>query len=169
MTAADRDVDDRQVRADRLKERIYVTFTALAVVLALRAHQHIDAGRALFTLLLTVAATLSAVFTADVVAHLVVHERLPTRAEVARALHTVAGGLGAVAVPTVFLLLAVAEVWSVHAALRACTIALIVALVAIAYPAVRRTTLTTTQRVLVLGGEAALGTAVIALQTLAHR
>lgn len=158
----------RQERADRLKERIYITFTALAVILALRSHGHVEPGTALFTLVITVLATLLAVFTADIVSHLVVHERTMSRPEFRHAVVTSFGTLGAITVPVVFLGLAALGVWQPEAALRASTIALIAALIVIGYAAVRRVPLSPLQRLLALGGEAALGVAVVSLQILAH-
>ncbi|WP_068270879.1 hypothetical protein [Aldersonia kunmingensis] len=162
------DIPTRQERADRLKERIYLTFTALAVVLALRAHGDDDAAKALATLVVTVFGTLLAVFTADIVSHLVVHERMMTRKEFRHAVSSSFGALGAVTLPVVFLVLAVLDVWKPEAALRASTIALIAALVVIAFAAVRHTTLNPLQRLIALGAEAALGVAVVGLQILAH-
>ena len=60
--------DQRGQRADRLRERSYVTFTALAVVLVLRSEaEHMTARVAAGTLAVTVVATLLAVLVADVV------------------------------------------------------------------------------------------------------
>lgn len=164
----DPNVSARLERADKLKERIYLTFTALAVVLALRAHGDVEPVKGLLTLVVTVFGTLLAVFTADIVSHLVVHERVMNRAEFRHAVSSSFGTLGAITLPVVFLLLAAFDVWEPEAALRASTIALIAALVAIGYAAVRRSPLSPMQRLLALGGEAILGVAVVGLQTLAH-
>ncbi|GAA5036019.1 hypothetical protein GCM10025738_22410 [Microbacterium fluvii] len=162
------DVETRELRAAVLKERIYLTFTGLAVIVAMHAHGHIEATTALSTLAVTVFAVLLAVFVADVVAHLVAHEALPTRQQLREMVASSFGALGALALPFVFLVLAVVGVWTTDAALRASTIALIVALVAIGYAAIRRVDLTFWQRVIALGAEAALGLAVVGLQLLAH-
>src|SRR3954464_13732562 len=69
--------EDAESRAEALKERVYLTFTALAVVLALRAHAQSVAEAAL-TLLIAVLGTLLGVFLADRVAHIAVHAVLPT-------------------------------------------------------------------------------------------
>ena len=143
-------------------------FAALAVVLALGAHGEAEPAAALITLTVTVFGTLLAVFTADIVSHLVVHERLFTVAELRHAIASSFGALGSVILPFVFLALAATEVWSLEAALRGSAIALIVALVVIGWIAARRVALTWWQRLIVLGAEAALGLAVIGLQLLAH-
>ncbi|MEV7692787.1 hypothetical protein AB0N73_05595 [Microbacterium sp. NPDC089189] len=164
----DPDPAEREVRAERLKERIYLTFAALAVVLALAAHGPVDAVSALQTLAVTVFGTLLAIFTADIVSHLVVHERMVTRTELGHAFQTSFGALGAVVLPFAFLALAAFDVWDPTAALRASTIALVLALVVIGFAAVRRVRLHWWQRLIALGAEAVLGLAVIGLQVLAH-
>lgn len=166
--ATDPSEEERELRAERLKERIYLTFAALAVTLALGSHGHVEPLAALQTLAVTVFGTLLAIFTADIVSHLVVHERMLDRTELRRALQTSFGALGAVALPFVFLILAAADVWSLEAALRGSTIALVTALVVIGFAAVRRVRLAWWQRVIALGAEALLGLAVIGLQLLAH-
>lgn len=158
----------REERAERLKERIYVSFAALAVVLTLSGHDESDAGAALRTLLVTVFGTLLAIFTADIVSHLVVHEQAPTRAEFRRMLATSFGAVGAVGVPIVFLLVALTGVWTTSGALYASAIALIAALVVFGWVAARKVPLRWWQRLIVLGAEAVLGLAVVGLQLLAH-
>jgi MFS family permease len=159
---------DRQARADRLKERIYLTFAALAVVLALGSHHPESALSALSTLLVTVFGTLLAIFTADIVSHLVVHGALPTRGELLGMVGASFGALTAVIVPVLFLVLAAFGVWRVETALDASAIALIAALVVIGLAAARRIPLTWWQKLIVLGAEALLGLAVVGLQLLAH-
>lgn len=154
-------------RADILKERIYITFTALAVVLALRAHA-VSAGEAAISLVVVVVGTVLAVFVADVVSHIAVHESLPVRDELRHMARVSLGALGSLALPAVFIGLAVADVWEIETALRAASIALVAALGAIGYLAVRRVRLPTWQRVIVLFAEVALGLLVIGLELLAH-
>ncbi|MEU1972963.1 hypothetical protein ABZ477_15015 [Microbacterium sp. NPDC019599] len=162
------DLEARRERADRLKERIYLSFAALAVVLAINAHGHADPLDAFLTLLVTVLGTLLAVFVADIISFTVAHERPMNRAEFRHAVSASFGTLGAIAAPFAFLLLAVAGVWEIETALRASAIALIAALVVIGWVAVRRVKLTWWQRLVALGGEAVLALAVIGLQLLAH-
>ncbi|QBR92327.1 hypothetical protein [Nocardioides euryhalodurans] len=154
-------------RAARLKERVYITFTALAVVLALGSHAE-SAGRAALTLLIAVTGTALAVLVADVVAHVVVHARLPTGRELGSMVRVSSSALASLLLPFVFLGLGVAGIWESDTALRAATIALVVALVAIGYLAVRRLQLPLLQRLVVLLAEVVLGLAVIALELLAH-
>jgi len=168
MRVRTRTAPDRHERADRLKERIYLTFAALAVVLALATHGQVEAGEALRTLAVTVFGTLLAVFTADLISHLVVHERFMTAAEFRHAVVTTFGALGAVALPFILLATSAWEWWSVESALRWAAVALVAALVGIGFLAVRRISLSWQVRLLVLGGEAVLALAVIGLQVLAH-
>jgi hypothetical protein len=158
--------DDAETRAEALKERVYLTFTALAVVLALRAHTESVAEAAL-TLLIAVLGTLLAVFLADVVSHIAVHAVLPTRHQLTHMLRISLGAIGAVVLPFVFLAIA-ARGWELDKALRASGIALVASLIVIAYVAVRRVRLPLWQRLLVLVAEFALGLLVLALELLAH-
>jgi len=159
---------DAAAHADRLKERIYLAFTALAVLITLRGHEHIEAREALTSLALAVAGTLAAVIVAEVIAHLVAHERLTNRAELRHILNVATGALGGLTLPFLFLGLAAAGVWKVDGALKAATWAVIVALIVIGYLAVRRAKLPWWQRVLALVAEAGLAVGVVALELLAH-
>lgn len=167
-TAHRPDADALERQADRLKERVYITFTALAVVLALRTHAAESAGQVATTLAIAVAGTLLAVFLADVVSHIAVHAGLPTRAELRHMVGVSVGALGAVVLPFAFLALAIADVWTVDGALRASTYALVGWLVVIGLLAVRRANLPPGQRLVVLFAEFALGAAVVVLELLAH-
>ena len=153
---------------DRLKERVYVTFTALAVVLALQSHDE-TAVRAEITLLITVGGTLAAVFTADLVAHVTVHGALPTRADVVHMASVTSSGAAAVFLPVLFLLAAIFGWITVETALSLSAAALTLSLIAISYLAARRVTLDRGQRYIVIFAEFVLGGVVIALELLAHR
>ncbi|PZQ89134.1 MAG: hypothetical protein DI534_10255 [Leifsonia xyli] len=161
------DLEARHARAAHLKERIYVTFAALAVVIGLLL-KDAEAAEAIRVLGVTIGGLLAAVFVADVLSHLVVHERPLTAAEWRLALLTSFGAVGSLALPFLFLGLAVLGVWSAEVALRASEVALIAALVGIGWLAVRRLRLRWWQRLFALGGEAVIGLAVVGLQVLAH-
>lgn len=167
-TAAAMPARATQERAERLKERVYVTFAALAVVLTLRSHGDVSAGVAATTLLITVGGTVLAVFLADVVAHLAVHAALPTVAELRHMVRVCTGALGVMVLPMVFIGIAATGTWRVDGALRASTIALVASLGVVGWLAVRRVTLPRWQKVVVLLAEVALGIAVVALELLAH-
>jgi hypothetical protein len=157
-------------RAEALKERVYVTFTSLAVVLAMQSHstEHLTAGEAAATLSITVVGTLLAVFVADVVSHLAVHTAVPTGPELRRMAAVSFGAFAAVVLPLIFIAFAALEWWSIDAALRASTIALAVTLIAIGFLAVRRVRMAWWQRFIALGAEFLVGAAVVGLELLAH-
>ncbi|MGW8564580.1 hypothetical protein [Isoptericola sp. NPDC055881] len=156
-------------RAARLKERVYVTFAALAVVLALRGHvEGLTAGKAATTLVITVGGTLLAVLVAELVSHVVVHGALPTRAEGRHMVGVVASAGGVVVLPLVFLWCAGRGAWTVEGALTASTTALLVSLGVVGYVAVRRVAVPAWQKWLLLLAEVALGAAVVGLEVLAH-
>ena len=163
------DSTQAQQRAEVLKERIYITFTSLAIVLALSSHaDELSSGLVATTLLIGVSGTLLAVFVADLVAHIAVHAQLPDRAELAHMVSVSTRALGVVVLPLIFVGLSAAGVWDVPRALRASTIVLVISLVAIGYLAVRRVPLRLGQRLVVLFAEFGLGIAVVALEVLAH-
>jgi hypothetical protein len=65
-------------RAASLKERVYISFTSLAVVLALRSHaDETTPAAAAVTLSIVVVGSLLGIFVADLLSHLTVHSRLP--------------------------------------------------------------------------------------------
>ncbi len=157
-------------RAQALKERVYVTFSALAVVVALQSHggQHVTAAEAARTLSITVAGTLLAVFVADLVSHLAVHATTPNRSELTTMARVTFGAAGAIILPLAFIGLAGLEAWDVGTALRAAAAALVATLVLVGYLAVRRLRLPWWQRLIALGAEAALGVTVIGMELMAH-
>lgn len=159
----------RERRAEQLKERVYITFTALSVVLALRAEaDHLTVGNAVVTLTVAVVGTLLAVFVADVVAHITVHQALPTRSEFAHMVVVVLGAAETLVLPLLIFGLAAVGLLSLGAALTTATVVLVVTLVAVGYLAVRRLKLPRIQRLLVLLAEFALGLVVVGLELLAH-
>jgi hypothetical protein len=165
---ADAPAPTPEERADRLKERVYVTFAALAVVLTLRSHGDVTAGVAATTLLITVGGTLLAVLLADVVSHIAVHAALPTAAEARHMVAVCTGALGVLVLPMLFVGVAASGSWTVDGALRASTIALVASLGVVGWLAVRRVALPGWQKLLVLVAEVALGVAVVSLELLAH-
>ncbi|WP_139026037.1 hypothetical protein [Gordonia neofelifaecis] len=158
----------REERAAHLKESIYLIFATLSVTLAIRMHGGVTDLAAFVTLAITLGGTVLAVFTADILAHPVVHGSLMTRHEFFRAVRTSFGALSSVTLPFIFLAIAWITDWDVDAALLASTIALTVALVLICWSAVRRVGITWQQQLGLLAIEAALAGAVIVLQVLSH-
>jgi hypothetical protein len=155
--------------ADRLRERVYVTFTALAVILALGSRaEDISVGEAATTLVITVLGIVMAAFTAELIGHVVAHAALPDADELFFLIRTCLQALGVIVLPLIFLGLAALGRWELHGALRASSIVLIVTLAAIGYLGVRRTSIPFWQKLLLLALLVALGVAVVLLELLAH-
>ncbi|WP_438354913.1 hypothetical protein [Microbacterium sp. CJ88] len=162
------DTSARAERAAALKERIYVTFAVLAVVIALDSHGHVAPLEAIVTTVVTALGMLMAIFTADLISHLMVHDRFWSGRELRHAAASTFGSLGALVLPLILLLLALFGVWDTHVGLQASSFALLAALVVYGWLAIRRLPLQWWQRAIVLCAEALLGLVVIVLQILAH-
>lgn len=163
-------IDARTHRAGALKERIYVGFTALAVIITLRVHDaHPSTSGALSTLAVAVASTVCAVYLADLLSHMVVHAHLPGRPE-RRRMVTSTLGAGAVAVPPLgCIALAGTGIYGTSTGLLAAMVLTIATLTTIGVVAVRTLDLPRGHRVVILAAEALVGVAVLALGLLAHR
>ncbi|PPL20296.1 hypothetical protein [Microterricola pindariensis] len=155
--------------ADRLREQVYVTFTGLAVIIALQSHAHDLTGQAAATTLsITVFGVLLAAFIAEVITHMIVGSALPDRAEVTHMLRSTVGAVGIVVLPILALVLAAVGVWSVTTALTIASVLLIATLVAVVFLAIRRTAIGPWQQLAVLLALALLGVLVLALEVAAH-
>lgn len=150
------------------KERVYATFTGLAIVLVVAANEHADVAHALFALVLGVVGITAAGFVSDVVSHLAVHRTFPGRAELAISLRVAGGALSTLVTPGILLLLALFGVMALGTALRAASIVYIATLAIIGWFAVRRSDLVWWKQLLALAILVALGLLVVGLQTLAH-
>jgi ABC-type amino acid transport system permease subunit len=166
---AEATAEQLEQRGEQLKERVYITFTALAVVLALRADvDHETVGGAAGTLTVAVIGTLLAVLLADVIAHITVHQALPTRAELRHMVAVVLGAAETLVLPLIVFGLSALGLFGLDVALTTTTAILVVTLVAVGYLAVRRLKLPLLQRLLVLLAESVLGLVVVGLELLAH-
>jgi len=160
---------DARQRSEALKERVYVTFTALAVTIALgRDPDHVTVGTAALTLVLTVVGTLLAVFVADLVAHMIRESSLPDRAEIGHLLWVSFGSLGVLAVPLIVLGVQALGVLELAVALRAISVVLVATLVLVTLVAISRLQLRIRSKVLVLAGMTLLGLAVLAVELSVH-
>jgi len=153
-----------------LKERVYATFTGLAILLAVQAHGagHFNPTEANISLIIGVAGITLAGFVSDILSHLTVHRAFPNRREVAHLLWVAFGALGSLVVPGVTLALASFGVIDAEVSARIAISALIVTLAVIVLLAVRRTGLTLVKKLLAIVMLTALGVAVIGLELLAH-
>lgn len=83
--------------------RIYITFSALAVVLVLSVHaDETTAGSAAATLSITALGTRLAIFAADIFSHLTIHARVPDGAEFRQMIRISVGSIGVVILPLAF-------------------------------------------------------------------
>lgn len=159
---------ERIHRAHTIRERVYLTLAALAVVIGALSNDHATSVEVAITLALTVVGMLLALFIAEIIERFVEFETLPTRAQVLEMLSVAYGSLGAVAVP--FALLATADLRNkeIHSALGWSIVWLVASLVVTSYLAVRKLSVTPLQRSIVLGIEAILALLVLVIKLLAH-
>jgi MFS family permease len=150
------------------KERVYATFTGLAIVLVVAGDDHADAAHALTALVLGVLGITAAGFVSDVISHLAAHREFPSRTQVALLLRVAGGALGTLVIPVILLGLAALDVMSFSAALRAAIIVYIVTLGLVGWFAVRRSRVEWWKQLLALLALMLLGLGVVALQTIAH-
>ena len=173
MSRRTSDLDDPDRSPEQLaaglKERVYATFTGLAILLAVRAHgDHFDPTEANISLIIGVAGITLAGFVSDILSHLTVHRTFPDRAQVGHLLWVAFGALGSLVVPGITLALASFGIIDPDAAARVAIGALVVTLAVIVLLAVRRTGLSFLKQVLAIVMLTALGGAVIVLELLAH-
>lgn len=150
------------------KERVYATFTGLAIVLVVSASDHPEADHAFFALVLGVVGITAAGFVSDIVSYLAVHQEFPGGGEFAVLGRIAGGALSTVLVPAILLVLAWTGVMHLDTALQIASIVYIATLGVIGWMAVGRARLSWLQKLLALTILVALGLLVIALQTLAH-
>jgi hypothetical protein len=106
---------DESTRA--LKERIYASFTGLAILAALYANGHATAPEALLSVAVGVFGISAAGFLAEVVAHQVAHQGMPSTAEVRTMGRIALTALGSASLPILVLALSWVGLLSLDAAL----------------------------------------------------
>jgi hypothetical protein len=150
------------------KERVYATFTGLAIVLVTGAGAHPEARTALIALALGVGGIVAAGFVSDVIAHMAVHRTLPAAKDWVLLLRIAGGGLSTAVTPAILLLLGALGVLRDETALTAATVVYIVTLGVIGWLVVRRARLVWWKQLVVLAVLVILGLLVIGIQSLAH-
>ncbi len=158
----------REQQAESIKESIYLTFAMLAVLITLLAHGEVSAFDALRTLAVTTVSMALAILAADLLSHLVVHDRLMSFSQTRHAVRASFGSLATFVAPALLLGVGVVGVWSAEQALWAAILALSGTLVVVAGLAVRGTPILWWQRLLGVLAIAAVVTGVIAVEMLAH-
>lgn len=154
--------------ARALKERVYATFTGLAVVMIYAVGDEPDAAHALRSLVVAIVGISAAGFVAEVIAHQVAHAAVPSGVE-ARTMLRIAGGALASASLPVLLLGASALGWlDARTALWVSVGVYGVTLVAVALIAVVRSRLSLRQSLLSLLIIVGLAVAVVGVLALSH-
>jgi hypothetical protein len=152
-----------------LKERVYVTFIGLAVLLALNTHAaDVEPLTAVGSLLVAALGAGLAGLVSEIVAHLAVHSHLPDAAELRYQVRVSGGALATVALPVVVLLLAVAGLVPIEIALGIAIWLMALTLGAVGYIAVFRSRLAWWTKLAVFAALLLLGLLVIGVQLLAH-
>lgn len=169
---ADRRRDDQpseQQLVPYLKERIYVTFIGLAVLLALSSHEgEPDALGAVTSLVIAAVGAGLAGLISEIVAHLAVKGNLPDGPETRFLVRVSAGALATVILPVGILLAAVFHLIDAQLALTISVWVMAITLGAIGYIAVFRATLRWYTKLAVFGGLLMFGLVVVLVQLLAH-
>jgi hypothetical protein len=152
-----------------LKERVYVTFIGLAVLLTLSGHaSDTEPGGAVASLVIAAVGAGLAGLVSEVVAHLAVHGHLPDGRETRHLLRVSSGALATIVVPVIVLLLAVAGLVPVEIALPIATWVMALTLGAVGYIAVFRSSLAWWKKLAVFATLVLFGLLVIGVQLLAH-
>lgn len=150
------------------KERIYATFTGLAIVLVATVSDHPTAGHSALVLFLGVLGITAAGFVSDIISHLSVHQDFPSRKDFAILLRVAGGALSTMVTPLILIGLAALDVWDIDTALIASICVYVVTLALIGWFAVRRSNIVWWKQLLALVMLVVLGLLVVLLQTLAH-
>jgi hypothetical protein len=152
-----------------LKERVYVTFIGLAVLLALSGHgAETDAVAAVTSLLIAAVGAGLAGLISEIVAHLAVKGSLPDAAEMRFLVRVSGGALATVILPVVILLFAVFGVVDAQLALTVAVWVMAFTLGTIGYVAVFRARLPWWTKLAVFGSLLLFGLLVVGVQLLAH-
>ncbi|MEC5190850.1 MULTISPECIES: hypothetical protein [unclassified Arthrobacter] len=156
-------------RAESLKERVYISFTSLAVVLALRSHaDETTPGAAAATLSIVVVGSLLGIFVADLLSHLTVHAKLPSGPELHHMIAVSTEALSVLVTPLLLLAAAGLGLWSTLVALQWSVAILVITLFVIGYLAIRRLKLPAHHKAVIVFAEVLLSLLVIGLELLAH-
>ena len=158
----------RTERAHALKERIYASFTGLAILAAITANGHSTAKDALLAVAVGVLGISAAGFLAEVVAHQVAHERMPSGGEVATMGRTALGAWASAFLPVVVLALSWAGAISLDWALWIAMAIYAATLVAVMFIAARQSGLRPFQRLVSAAMLLGMALVVVAVLQVAH-
>lgn len=156
-------------RGSALKERVYASFTGLAIVTVFAMDpDHATAGDAFLALLAGIVGISAAAFVAEAISHLITHAALPTGAEVWMMARTSLGAIASASVAFIALASAWSGVFSLHIALQISVGIYLLTLGLIALIAVHRTGLPLRHKLMALVGLVGFGACVILVLALAH-
>ncbi|MYR07284.1 hypothetical protein GTV32_13625 [Gordonia sp. SID5947] len=159
----------RHMAVSYLKERVYATFTGLALVLVMyRGSGHHDAAYAFEILALGVFAVVLAGFAADGIAYLAVHRHFPTGRDLRTIVGISTGALGTLVFPLVLITLAWLDILELDTALLISGYIYIGTLALIGWLAVRKAEINWWQKLAALFTLVLIGFVVLAIQVLAH-
>lgn len=147
------------------KERVYATFTGLAIVMVVS--QHPEPEHAFLALVFGVLGITIAGFVSEIVGHLVVHRRFSSWADIVVPLRVSSAALATVVAPAALIGAAWAGWLDIDLALTIAAWIYVGTLVLIGLLAVRRSHLSWWQTLVALGLLVALGALVLLLQTVA--
>lgn len=161
----------RRSRAPRtvgyFRERLYATFTGLAIVTVVAAGDHADPRHAFLALALGVIGITIAGLVSEFIAHLLIERTVADRHEVGVMLQSAGGALATLVLPLLFVGLWWAGVMEIDTALNVAKWIYVATLGAVGWLAVRRSTLAPIARLLVLVALVGLGILVVVVQALA--
>lgn len=160
---------DRAEAGPKLRERVYITFTGIAVLLTFSAHPgEAEAWTITLALVIGVLGAVPAGFAADVISALAVDGTFPRGSRMAHVLGVSATGLSTAVVPVLFLVAAGIGLIEVATALLFAVGTMALGLAVVAYAAVARAELPWWAKLAVFVGELLLVGVVIAVKLLAH-
>lgn len=153
--------------AQDLRERLYASFTGLAIVIVVHSGTHVDAVHAFWALALGVLGITIAGTVSEMIAHLLVERTVVGHGELRALLRSAGGALSTVLIPLGVLWAAWLGWLEVDTALRIVAWVYTVILMAVGWLAVRRSTMSWPKRILVLAVLTSFGLVVVIIQALA--
>jgi hypothetical protein len=154
-------------RAAVLRERVYITFTAIAVLVVLR-HEHADVRDAAVTLLIAVLGSIAAGLFAEILSHGLVYQRRIYKDDWKHMFNVAGAGLVVLVPPMFMLFFARVEVIPLEWALRIGLLLLASSLAVFGLQAFKPIPMPPWRKMLGLAGLVAAAYGVVGIELLAH-